>query len=84
MGSAAYILYSPGLDRYYIGHSADPEVRLVRDHNGGRNRSTKAGVPWRHCWARWFDTRAQAMAMERAIKARKSRAYIRDLIASGG
>jgi putative endonuclease len=84
MGYATYILYSATLDRFYVGHAQDPEVRLVRDHNGGRNRSTKAGIPWKHCWVQWFPTRAQAMSMERSIKARKSRAYIEALIGSAG
>ena len=84
MPFAAYVIYSPSLDRYYVGHTEDPMLRLERDHNGGRNKSTKAGMPWEHRWTRWFATRAQAMALERAIKARKSRAFIEALIAEAG
>ncbi len=81
MPFAANIIYSPSLDRYYIGHAEDPRLRLERDHNGGRNNSTKAGMPWQHRWIKWFETRAQAMDMERSLKARKCRAYIEALIA---
>ncbi len=70
MPVAVYILYSPSLERYYVGHAEDPVLRLEQDHNGGRNTSTKAGRPWEHRWVKWFNTRAEAMAMERAIKAR--------------
>ena len=84
MPFATYIIYSAKLDRYYVGHAEDPALRLARDHNGRRNYSTKAGAPWVHCWLKWFDTRAEAMAMERAIKARKSRAYLDALIRSAG
>ncbi|MBK8615294.1 MAG: GIY-YIG nuclease family protein [Flavobacteriales bacterium] len=84
MPVAVYILYSPSLERYYVGHAEDPVLRLEQDHNGGRNTSTKAGRPWEHRWVKWFNTRAEAMAMERAIKARKSRAYIESLISSAG
>ena len=84
MPFAVYVIYSPSIDRYYVGHAEDPALRLERDHNGGRNKSTKTGRPWEHKWARWFKTRAEAMAMERTIKARKSRAYIEELIASEG
>ncbi len=80
MPFATYILYSASLDRYYVGHAEDPHLRLERDHNGGRNKSSKAGRPWELRWVRWFETRSEAMAMERAIKARKSRAYIESLI----
>ncbi|MBK8615295.1 MAG: GIY-YIG nuclease family protein [Flavobacteriales bacterium] len=59
-----YILYSPSLERYYVGHAEDPVLRSERDHNGGRNTSTKAGRPWEHRWVKWFNTRAEAMAME--------------------
>ena len=45
MPFATYILYSTGKDRYYVGHAEDPHQRLERDHNGGRNKSTKAGRP---------------------------------------
>ncbi|MBS1570635.1 MAG: GIY-YIG nuclease family protein [Bacteroidetes bacterium] len=83
MSFATYILYSTGKDRYYVGHAEDPHQRLERDHNGGRNKSTKAGRPWEHRWERWFPSRAEAMAMERAIKARKSRAFIEALIQAG-
>ena len=54
MPFATYILYSPSLDRCYVGHAEDPVLRLEQDHNGGRNKSTKAGRPWRHCGTRWF------------------------------
>jgi putative endonuclease len=80
MPVAVYIIFSPSLDRYYVGHAEDPVLRLERDHNGGRNKSTKAGKPWVHRWVRWFETRAEAMDMERVIKARKSRDYIEALI----
>ena len=82
MPVAVYIIHSASLDRYYVGHAVDPVLRLVRDHNGGRNTSTKAGRPWEHRLILWFETRAEAMAMERAIKARKSRAYIEALISA--
>ena len=80
MPFAVYIIYSPKLDRYYTGHAEDPGVRLTRDHNGGRNMSTKSGMPWEHRWVRWFDTRSEAMDMERRIKGRKSRAFIEELM----
>ena len=80
MPFATYIIHSPTLDRYYVGHAEDPTLRLERDHNAGRNRSTKAGIPWEHRWWKWHKTRAEAMTMERSIKRRKSRAFIEQLI----
>ena len=84
MPFATYILHSPSLDRYYVGHAEDPYLRLDRDHNMGRNKSTKSGIPWEHCFIRWFPTRSQAMGFEREIKSRKSRSFIEALIRSAG
>ncbi len=49
-----YILYSPSLARYYVGHAEDPVVLLERDRKGGRNKSTNSGRPWRYGHTRWF------------------------------
>jgi putative endonuclease len=76
-----YILYSNSLDRYYVGSSGDIQDRLSR-HNGGRSKSTKAGVPWSLVFYESFETRALAVQRELEIKKRKKRAYIESLVAS--
>jgi len=40
-----YVLWSERLRKRYVGSAEDPNARLVQ-HNGGRNRFTKAGIPW--------------------------------------
>ena len=44
MPFATYIIYSPSKDRYYVGHAEDPEVRLIRDHNGEGHSSVSICV----------------------------------------
>lgn len=74
-----YILYSPQLDRYYIGQTYSLETRLSR-HKLGTTRYTKRADDWELYYQESFSTRAEAMAREREIKARKSRKYIQSLI----
>ncbi len=74
-----YIIESEKTLRYYIGQTEDLEAR-VRRHNLGRNLSTKAYVPWRLKWWKEFETRADAMKMERRLKEIKSREGIKNYI----
>ena len=79
-----YIIYFQKLDRYYIGYSDDPDKRLIQ-HNEGINRSTKFGSPnWIIVYKEPFPGSIEAMKREKAIKARKSKWYIRSLIRGTG
>ena len=75
-----YILYSKSLDRYYTGHTANIQDRLLR-HNNGRSKATKKGAPWVIVYTEMFNTKSSAYKRELDIKAKKSRAYIETLIA---
>jgi len=44
MSYKMYILYSAKMDRYYIGSCEDLNIRIAQ-HNSGRNKSTKPGIP---------------------------------------
>ncbi len=76
----AYILYSTSKDKYYVGHTNDLERRLY-EHNLNR---TLGANDWQVKFAKPFQTRAEAMAMERTIKSKKRRAFIEHLISSAG
>ena len=41
-----YIIYSTKLDRYYVGYTADIEVRLVQ-HNSGLSSFTSKAKDWK-------------------------------------
>ena len=77
-----YILFSPRLDNYYVGHSQNIEERINNYHNVGKAKYTKRGIPWRLVYSKAFDTRADAMKHEREIKLRKSRRFIEKLVQS--
>jgi|GEM_PF-440116 len=75
-----YILYSTRIDRYYVGVTDDIPWRVTR-HNAGWGRYTKRGIPWTPVHQEAYSTKRVALQRERAIKRRKSRKYIEQLIA---
>ncbi len=74
-----YILYSESADKYYVGSCEDMDVRLAQ-HNDGRNKSTKYGVPWQVKKVAYYDSRAEAVQRERYIKKMKSRKFVEQVI----
>ena len=78
-----YILYSAKLDRYYIGSCEDLDLR-IQQHNTGRNKSTKPGIPWVIKYTESFESRSNATKREMEIKNKKNRKYIEFLIDSVG
>ena len=76
-----YILYSPGLDKYYIGISQDVE-RRVRQHNQPNRKGwTARGRPWELVFTQSFPDRLTATRAERELKRRRSRWLIEKIVA---
>jgi putative endonuclease len=78
-----YILYSPSLDQYYVGHTENLQDRIFRHTNSG-SKSTKKANDWVVRYTEEFDSRQEAMRRELEIKKKKSRKYIEWLISSVG
>jgi len=70
-----YILFSPSLNRYYIGQTSDLPARL-RFHAAGSTDFTAQADDWQLVFAEPFMDRASAVALELAIKRAKSRRSI--------
>jgi putative endonuclease len=62
-----YILYSEKNDRYYVGHTANIEQRLL-EHNSGLNFSTKPFIPWILLGFVAKETKSQATILELKVK----------------
>jgi len=73
-----YILFSNSTQRFYTGHCEDFSVRLEQ-HNSGRNKSTKYGIPWEIAFSRYFNSRAEATSLEIKIKKRGAKRFLEDL-----
>ncbi len=79
----AYILYSRSIDRYYIGHTSNLEIRL-QNHLLGSTRFTSQTNDWELIYSEEFPTKGEAMKREAQIKKMKSRRYIMDLTGHSG
>jgi putative endonuclease len=65
-----YVLYSGRTGKRYIGYTADLEKRL-KEHNAGRVKSTKSGVPWRLIAHKKYSFQSEARWIERSLKGSK-------------
>ena len=79
MNYIVYILYSKSKDRYYIGQTNNIERRL-EEHNSGKSKSTKYGLPWELEYYKEFEDRSSAMKYENKLKNMKSREYLEKII----
>jgi putative endonuclease len=77
-----YILFSPGSDRYYIGHTPDVQKRLEEHNNPSRSdKYTAKHLPWVLIMSFEISSdRGEAMIVERFIKKQKSKVFLEKLI----
>ena len=65
-----YVLYSDCTKKRYIGYTTDLRKRL-KEHNAGRVKSTRSGLPWQVIAYRKYSSRAEARWVERSLKRSK-------------
>jgi putative endonuclease len=78
-----YILEALESKKYYIGQTDNLEER-VKSHNKGRNLSTKAFIPWNLKWWNEYQTRSEAVKVERTLKGIKKRAGLEKFVRENG
>jgi putative endonuclease len=74
-----YILQSQSRRIYYVGQTADL-MRRISQHNLGRVRSTKKGIPWSVVYTEQIKKRGDAIKRERQIKSYKSGEAFKKLV----
>ncbi|MBU2447511.1 MAG: GIY-YIG nuclease family protein [Bacteroidetes bacterium] len=62
-----YILFSEKIDKYYVGYTADLDLRVQR-HNEGWGKFSSRGIPWKLVHFERFDTKPEAIKREQQIK----------------
>jgi len=78
-----YIIYSEGADRYYVGHTNDPERRLFEHNNIQKTTYSSKYRPWKLVFKfPVSENRPEAIIVEKYLKGRKSTILIRKLINS--
>jgi putative endonuclease len=70
-----YILESRKTGKFYIGQTNNLELRVKR-HNSGKVLSTRSGIPWRIVLYNEYNTRKEAITIERQMKSLKKRGSI--------
>ena len=83
MPARCYILFSRKLNKYYVGSTSEMERRLD-DHNRGKEKFTRTGIPWQLVYTETFELLAMARRRELEINKKKRRKYIESLIRSAG
>ncbi len=78
MSFVTYILYSDSLQKYHIDQTNDIDLS-VQQHNAGRVKHTKNGVPWILIDSYEFESRARAKEQELKIKSRGVLKFLEDL-----
>ena len=61
-----------------MGSTQDVDKRL-QEHNEGKSKSTRTGMPWKLVHIEGFKTRSNAMMQERKIKGRGIGRYLADI-----
>ena len=78
-----YILYSPSLDKYYVGHTTVLPQERLRRHLTHHDGFTAKGKDWVLVYEEAFEDKSAAYAREREIKNWKSRKRMEALIGKG-
>ena len=78
-----YIIQSEKTNQIYIGQTNNLEDRLLR-HNSNRNKWTKNKGPWVFIFHKEFETRSEAIILERKLKAFKKRERVLAWIQNNG
>ncbi|MBK8498513.1 MAG: GIY-YIG nuclease family protein [Flavobacteriales bacterium] len=75
-----YILYSPALDRYYVGHTTEPLAERLRKHLSDHRGWSARAKDWQAVYSESYPDKAGAYRRELEVKSWKSRDRIRALI----
>ena len=75
---SVYILWSTRLNKRYVGCTDDLETR-INEHNKGKQRSTKGGMPWQLIYPEEYQTLIEARQREIYLKGRSGRRFLDNL-----
>ena len=81
MNFFVYILQSVKTNRYYVGQTENPELRLEQHNSDENDHFTFRDKPWVLKITIECKSRRQAMMLESFIKRQKSKTFIEKIIA---
>ena len=74
-----YILFSEKIKRHYIGYTSDLEIRLEFHKIAQNHKFTYNADDWKVLFTITCETKQQALAIEKHLKAMKSKTYIENI-----
>jgi len=80
MSFTVYILYSPKLDRYYVGYTSLSIEERIKKHLSNHKGYTGLAKDWNVVFIEVYETKDQAMRREKEIKSWRNRKKIEELI----
>lgn len=69
------MLYSDKLNKRYVGSTGDISKRL-NEHNSGKSKFTKSGLPWKLIYSESFSTNSEARSRELFLKSGVGRKFL--------
>ena len=79
MTAYAYVLWSKRLQKRYIGSCNNLENR-IGEHNRGRQRFTKGGIPWELVYQEEYSNYSLARKREIFLKTGQGRKFLDDVL----
>ena len=73
-----YILFSKKLGKFYVGQTENLTQRII-DHNVGRTKYAKKGIPWKLVYFFELSNRPEAVRLEKKIKSRGIKRFLSDM-----
>ena len=76
MNYSVYILFSPSIDKFYVGYTESLEIRLAQHNSGLFDKAyTKKVSDWKIFYSIECHSISQAIMIEKHIKKMKSKNY---------
>ena len=76
-----YVLYSPSLNKRYVG-STSVLTNRISEHNSGKSKFTKGGIPWSLVYSESFPTLSLARKRELFLKSGQGRKFLDSLLSN--
>ncbi len=74
-----YVIYSDKLRKRYTGSARDINTRL-QEHNSGKSKFTKAGIPWKLVYYESYQSNHEARRRELFLKSGVGRKFLDQIL----
>jgi putative endonuclease len=75
-----YVLYSPSVNKFYVGYTSNLESRLLSHNQLGTKDWTKRYRPWELIYTESYQTKSSALKREKELKTGVGREFIQKML----